>query len=153
MRAVIQRVTTADVTVDQQIIGAIQHGLVILLGVESGDTQADLEYLADKISALRIFSDANGKMNLSLIDVQGAALVISQFTLLADVRKGKRPSFTAAAAPDLANQLYEQFCARIAAAGIPVATGRFAADMQVRLINDGPVTLILDSRLGATTPR
>ena len=146
MRAVVQRVTMADVTVDQQIIGAIERGLVVLLGVENGDTQSDLEYLADKIMGLRIFSDDAGKMNLSLADVGGSALIISQFTLLGDVRKGKRPSFIAAAAPDLARQLYEQFCARVAAAGIPVATGQFAADMQVRLINDGPVTLIIDSR-------
>ena len=146
MRAVVQRVAEADVTVDHQIIGAIKHGLVVLLGVENGDTLADLEYLADKIVALRIFSDPAGKMNLSLTDVGGSALIISQFTLLGDVRKGKRPSFIAAAAPDVARQLYEHFCARVAAASVPVATGQFAADMQVRLINDGPVTLIIDSR-------
>lgn len=146
MRAVVQRVTEADVTVDGQIIGAIESGLVILLGVETGDTQTDLEYLAEKVVGLRIFSDAAGKMNHSLADVGGGALIISQFTLLGDVRKGKRPSFIAAAAPDIARQLYEQFCARVSAAGITVATGQFAADMQVRLINDGPVTLVIDSR-------
>ncbi len=146
MRAVVQRVTEADVTVDHQIIGAIEQGLVILLGVESGDTQQDLEYLADKIVGLRIFSDPDGKMNLSVQDVAGAVLVVSQFTLLGDVRKGKRPSFIAAAAPDLARQHYQDFCNRIASSGLRVATGQFAADMQVRLINDGPVTLIIDSR-------
>jgi D-tyrosyl-tRNA(Tyr) deacylase len=146
MRAVVQRASQAAVTVDGVTIGAIQQGLVILLGVESGDAQNDLEYLADKVVGLRIFSDANGKMNLSLIDVGGAALVISQFTLLADVRKGKRPSFIAAAAPEIANAMYEQFCARVATAGITVAKGQFAADMQVSLINDGPVTIIVDSR-------
>lgn len=146
MRAVVQRVTEADVTVDNQVIGAIEHGLVVLLGVENGDTPADLEYLADKIVGLRIFSDPAGKMNLSVTDVGGSALIISQFTLLGDVRKGKRPSFIDAATPDVARQLYEQFCARVATASVPVATGQFAADMQVRLINDGPVTLIIDSR-------
>ncbi len=152
MRAVVQRVTEADVTVDGQIIGAIHQGLVILLGVETGDTEADLEYLAGKVVGLRIFSDDDGKMNLSVGDVRGGALIISQFTLLGDVRKGKRPSFIAAAAPESANQLYVQFCSRVAAAGIPVATGRFAADMQVRLINDGPVTLIIDSRQRTNSP-
>lgn len=146
MRAVVQRVTEADVTVNQKIIGAIEQGLVVLLGVENGDTRADLEYLADKIVGLRIFSDSAGKMNLSLTDVGGSALIVSQFTLLGDVRKGKRPSFIDAAAPDLARHLYEQFCSRVAAANVPVATGQFAADMQVRLINDGPVTLIIDTR-------
>lgn len=146
MRAVVQRVTEADVTVDSQVIGAIGHGLVILLGVEAGDAESDLVYLADKIVGLRIFSDPAGKMNLSLADVGGSALIISQFTLLGDVRKGKRPSFIGAAAPELARSLYEQFCQRVALSGIAVATGQFAADMQVRLINDGPVTLIIDSR-------
>lgn len=146
MRAVVQRVTEADVTVNQQVIGSILRGMVVLLGVETGDTQDDLNYLADKIIGLRIFGDAEGKMNLSLIDTSGSALIISQFTLLGDVRKGKRPSFIAAAAPEVARELYEQFCARVAACGVSVATGQFAADMQVRLINDGPVTLLLDSR-------
>lgn len=146
MRAVVQRVTQADVTVDGQIIGAIEQGLVILLGVESGDTPGDLDYLADKIVGLRIFSDAAGKMNLSVLDISGSALIISQFTLLGDVRKGKRPSFIAAAAPTEARQLYDDFCQRVASSGVPIATGRFAADMQVRLINDGPVTLIIDTR-------
>ncbi len=145
MRAVIQRVTSADVTVDGQIIGSIEAGLVVLLGVAQGDTEEDLQYLVDKTVGLRIFNDAEGKMNLSVADVGGAALIISQFTLLANTRKGKRPSFIEAAAPDEANAMYEQFCARVAASGIHVQRGRFAADMKVRLINDGPVTIILDS--------
>jgi D-aminoacyl-tRNA deacylase len=146
MRAVVQRVTQAAVSVDGEEIGSIAAGLVILLGVETGDGTTDGNYLAEKIVGLRIFSDADGKMNLSLSNVQGSALIISQFTLLGDVRKGRRPSFIAAAAPEQARALYEDFCARIESAGIRVATGRFAADMQVHLINDGPVTLILDSR-------
>ncbi len=145
MRAVIQRVTSADVTVDGQIIGSIEAGLVVLLGVAQGDTEEDLQYLVDKTVGLRIFNDSEGKMNLSVADVGGAALIISQFTLLANTRKGKRPSFIEAAAPDEANAMYEQFCARVAASGIHVQRGRFAADMKVRLINDGPVTIILDS--------
>lgn len=146
MRAVIQRVTQADVTVDGEIIGQIGQGLVVLLGVETGDSDADLKYLADKIVGLRIFSDDAGKMNLSVQDVQGAALIISQFTLLGDVRKGKRPSFIAAAPPEQAEDFYHRFCKLVAAHNVTVATGRFAADMQVRLINDGPVTILLDSR-------
>lgn len=146
MRAVVQRVTSADVTVDGEQIGSIGSGIVVLLGVESGDTPTDLNYLADKIVGLRIFSDAAGKMNLSLADIRGSALIVSQFTLLGDVRKGRRPSFIAAAAPEVARELYAEFCNQIARLGITIATGRFAADMQVRLINDGPVTLVLDSR-------
>lgn len=146
MRAVVQRVTTADVTVTGQEIGRIGAGLVVLLGVETGDTITDVKVLADKVVGLRIFSDANGKMNLSLMDAGGAALIISQFTLLGDMRKGRRPSFIAAAAPEEAHTLYGQFCAEVERLGVPIATGQFAADMQVRLTNDGPVTLFLDTR-------
>ncbi|MCC6510615.1 MAG: D-tyrosyl-tRNA(Tyr) deacylase [Pirellulaceae bacterium] len=146
MRAVVQRVTSADVTVDDQIIGRIERGLVVLLGVQTGDSSPDVRYMCDKIIGLRIFGDADGKMNLSLQDIGGAALIISQFTLLADVRKGKRPSFIGAAPPDQARLLYTEFCDLVLSAGVPVATGQFAADMQVRLVNDGPVTIILDSR-------
>ncbi|MGN6136004.1 MAG: D-aminoacyl-tRNA deacylase [Aureliella sp.] len=144
MRAVIQRVTSADVTVDGETVGAIQRGLVILLGVAQGDDQTQAVALAEKIVGLRIFADEAGKMNLSLQDVGGSVLVVSQFTLLADVRKGKRPSFIGAAPPAEAKQLYEDFCTLVASHGVPVSTGRFAADMQVRLINDGPVTIVLD---------
>ncbi len=146
MRAVVQRVTEADVTVDDKIIGSIGPGLMVLLGVQAGDTQNDLQYLAEKIVGLRIFSDAAGKMNLSVLDVQGSMLIISQFTLLGDVRKGKRPSFIGAAPPGEASELYDNFCQRVRMLGVTVATGQFAADMKVRLINDGPVTLIIDSR-------
>lgn len=146
MRAVVQRVRSADVTVAEELIGQIDRGLVILLGVEAGDSDAECDYLAEKIVGLRIFGDAEGKMNLSLLDVGGAALIVSQFTLLADTRKGKRPSFVAAAPPAEGNRLYEAFCRKVSSLGIPVATGRFGADMQVRLINDGPVTIILDTR-------
>ena len=146
MRAVVQRVRSADVTVAAEVIGQIELGLVILLGVETGDSDADCNFLAEKIVGLRIFGDAEGKMNLSLLDVAGAALIVSQFTLLADTRKGKRPSFIAAAPPSEGNRLYEAFCRKVASLGIPVATGCFGADMQVRLVNDGPVTIILDTR-------
>ena len=145
MRAVIQRVTSADVSVDGQTVGAIEHGLVVLLGVQSGDQETQALQLADKVVGLRIFADNEGKMNLSLHDVEGSALIISQFTLLADVRKGRRPSFIAAAPPAEANRLYEFFCDSVTRLGVRVATGRFGADMQVRLINDGPVTIILDT--------
>ena len=146
MRAVVQRVSSADVTVAEEQIGRIDRGLMILLGVETGDSDTDSDYLAEKIVGLRIFADSEGKMNLSLLDVAGAALIVSQFTLLGDTRKGKRPSFIAAAPPAEGNRLYEAFCRKVASLGVPVATGRFGADMQVRLVNDGPVTIILDTR-------
>lgn len=146
MRAVIQRVTTAKVMVENETIGQIDRGLAILLGVQNGDTNSDSDFLAEKIAGLRIFSDSDNKMNLSLLDVGGAALIVSQFTLLGDVRKGRRPSFIAAAPPDLANLLYEAFCQQFRQRGVSVATGRFGADMQVHLINDGPVTILLDTR-------
>ena len=146
MKAVIQRVNKASVSVENKRIGEIAEGLLILLGVEQGDGNRDVEWLSKKVAQLRIFSDPNGKMNLSLLDVQGSALIISQFTLFGDCRKGRRPSFVTAANPDLAQALYKAFCDAIKDLGIPVATGQFAADMQVELTNNGPVTLIIDSR-------
>jgi D-tyrosyl-tRNA(Tyr) deacylase len=146
MRAVIQRVTETRVRVDGQIIGEIGAGLLILLGVEQGDSQADADFLATKIAGLRIFEDEAGKMNLSLLDTAGAALVVSQFTLLGDCRKGRRPGFSQAALPEQAIPLYQYFITRLQQQGVTVETGQFQADMQVELINNGPVTLILDSR-------
>ena len=146
MRAVLQRVTQASVTVDGAIVGQIGPGLVVLLGVEQDDTDTDAQQLADKTIQLRIFDDADGKMNLSLADVGGAMLVVSQFTLLGDCRKGRRPSFIQAAPPELAERLYETFVAAAGVQGIPVATGKFRAMMLVELVNDGPVTMILDNR-------
>jgi D-aminoacyl-tRNA deacylase len=146
MRAVLQRVTRGSVTVDGQVIGQIGRGLVVLLGVEQDDADADAQQLADKIIQLRIFDDTDGKMNLSLADVAGEMLVVSQFTLLGDCRKGRRPSFIQAAAPESAERLYETFVAAVGVQGIRVATGKFRAMMQVELVNDGPVTILLDSR-------
>jgi D-tyrosyl-tRNA(Tyr) deacylase len=145
MRAVVQRVGSASVCVGAETVGAIDRGVVVLLGVANGDSPAQADWLAEKLAGLRIFSDADGKFAHSLLEVGGAALVVSQFTLLADTRKGRRPSFTDAAPPLLAEALYRHFVARLAALGIAVATGRFGASMQVSLINDGPVTIILDS--------
>jgi len=146
MRAVLQRVTRASVTVDEQVVGQIDRGLVVLLGVEHDDAETDAQQLADKTIQLRIFDDADGKMNLALADVGGAVLVVSQFTLLGDCRKGRRPSFIGAAPPELAERLYETFVAAVGVQGIRVATGKFRAMMQVELVNDGPVTILLDSR-------
>lgn len=148
MKAVLQRVSRASVTIDGQIVGQIGRGLLVLLGVEQGDTESDARQLADKSVQLRIFDDAAGKMNLSLVDIGGAMLVVSQFTLLGDCRKGRRPSFVAAAPPEIAERLYETFVAAVGVQGIPVATGRFRATMQVELVNDGPVTMLLNSRAG-----
>lgn len=145
MKAVLQRVLRAKVTVGDELVGQIGQGLLVLLGVEQGDAEADAQQLAGKTVALRIFDDADGKLNLSLADVGGAVLVVSQFTLLGDCRKGRRPSFLQAAPPELAQRLYETFIAALAVQGIPVATGRFRAMMQVELVNDGPVTLILET--------
>ena len=146
MKAVIQRVTRASVTVDGERISAIGNGLLILLGVAEGDTRRDAEVLADKIANLRIFSDSDDKMNLSLLTVEGAALVVSQFTLCADCRKGRRPDFFGAAKPDIADELYEYFCERIKNTGVNnVQKGVFGADMKVELLNDGPVTILIDS--------
>lgn len=146
MKAVIQRVTQSAVTVDGRTIGAIGHGLMVLLGVGHGDTSRDCRYLAEKIVNLRIFEDDQGKMNRSLLDVNGAMLVVSQFTLMGDCRKGRRPSFVAAAPPEEAEVRYLEFCECVREKGIDVATGRFGAMMQVSLINDGPVTLIVESK-------
>ena len=144
MRAVIQRVTEASATVDGKVTGAIGKGLLVLLGVGHADTEATAQALAAKIVKLRIFSDAEGKMNLSVQDVAGGVLVVSQFTLLADTRKGNRPSFTDAAPPEKGNSLYEEFCRAVAALGVPVQQGIFGAHMDVRLTNDGPVTIVMD---------
>ncbi len=147
MRAVIQRVSSARVSVAGKITGEIGTGLLVLLGVAQGDTAADGEWLAQKIAALRIFEDDEGKMNRSVVDIAGGALVVSQFTLLASTAKGTRPSFNAAAAPALAIPLYEKFVAQLSAVlGQPVATGRFGEMMDVALVNAGPVTLVIDSR-------
>ncbi len=147
MKAVLQRVTHAQVVVDEKLISKIDNGFLILLGVEQNDTKADADVLSKKISGLRVFEDENGKMNLSLGDTGGSVLVISQFTLLADCRKGRRPSFINAGAPDMANELYEYFCERIKVDGIvDVKKGVFGADMKVSLLNDGPVTILLDSK-------
>lgn len=146
MRAVVQRVSQASVVVATQTVGAIDHGLVVLLGVARGDTVQDVAYLADKTAGLRIFEDDDGKMNRSVEDVDGRILVVSQFTLLGDCRKGRRPGFADAAPPELADALYENYVDALRRRGITVATGVFRADMQVALVNDGPVTLMLDSR-------
>ncbi len=148
MRAVVQRVTRASVQVDGQTIGAIEHGLLVLLGVGHEDTEADADYLAEKISGLRIFEDVDGKMNLSVVDAGGAVLAISQFTLFGDVRRGKRPSFDAAARPEQAEILYEYFVSRVQAAGVRCETGKFRSMMDVELVNAGPVTILLDSKKG-----
>lgn len=145
MRAVIQRVKGSSVAIDGQTVGQCGHGLMVLIGVENGDTDRDLAYIADKVPNLRIFEDENGKMNLSLMDMGGQILAISQFTLLGDARGGRRPSFTAAARPDTAVPLYEALVEKWRGMGIHVETGVFGADMQVSLINDGPVTILLDS--------
>jgi D-tyrosyl-tRNA(Tyr) deacylase len=145
MRAVIQRVSRAQVTVDDEVTGAIGLGLLVLLGVSIADAESDADYLAEKIAGLRIFEDPEGKMNLSVADVHGAILAVSQFTLYGDVRKGRRPSFDGAARPEQAKKLYEYFVERIRTAGLPCETGRFQAEMKVELVNDGPVTILLDS--------
>jgi D-tyrosyl-tRNA(Tyr) deacylase len=146
MRAVVQRVTSASVTVDARTVGAIGHGLLVFVGVEKHDGPADAEYIAAKVGALRVFEDEARHMNRSVADVGGAVLVVSQFTLAADCRRGRRPSFDDAAAPALAKPLYEEVVRGLQAGGLTVATGEFQAMMQVSLVNDGPVTLLLDSR-------
>lgn len=146
MRAVVQRVSRASVTVNGEITGQIEQGFLVLLGVEQSDTQDDVIYLAQKTVGLRVFEDAEGKMNLALADVNGKMLVVSQFTLLGDCRKGRRPSFVNAARPEQANELYQSFVAEVKGHGISVETGRFQEHMDVELVNDGPITLLLDSR-------
>jgi D-aminoacyl-tRNA deacylase len=145
MRAVVQRVSRAQVSVGEEVVGKIGPGLLVLLGVAKSDTKVDAEYVAAKLTVLRIFEDENGKMNLSLVETTGAVLAVSQFTLYGDVRKGKRPSFDEAAPPELARELYEYCVSKIREAGIACETGRFQATMQVELVNDGPVTILLDS--------
>lgn len=144
MRAVVQRVKRASVAVEGQVVAAIERGIVILVGVRSGDTEEAARWLAQKIAALRIFEDAEGKFNLALKDVGGAALVVSQFTLYADARKGRRPSFTDAAPPEIAEPLIARFVALLRAEGVPVQTGVFGAKMLVEIHNDGPVTILLE---------
>ena len=145
MRAVIQRVKKSSVTVEEKITGSIGAGLMVLIGVEDGDSEKDADYIADKIIGLRIFEDEQGKMNLSVEDIGGEVLAVSQFTLLADARKGRRPSFTKAAAPDEANALYRKVIEKISSKGINVEEGVFRAEMLVEIHNDGPVTILLDS--------
>lgn len=146
MKVVIQRVNQARVTVDQEIIGEIVRGLVVLVGVAQGDTTEDVDYLVEKIINLRIFADAEGKFNLSTIDVRGELLLVSQFTLLASTRKGRRPGFTDAAPPDQAEALFNQFVSKTRGSGLKVATGKFQAHMLVEIHNEGPVTIIIDSQ-------
>jgi D-tyrosyl-tRNA(Tyr) deacylase len=146
VRAVVQRVTQASVTVSGETIGAIGPGLVVLLGVADGDGPADLEYVASKVAGLRVFRDEAGKMNLSVVDTGGAVLVVSQFTLLGDVRRGRRPAFDGAAPPSSAHAIYEAFIGRLRTEGLTVECGQFQADMQVALVNEGPVTILIDSR-------
>jgi D-aminoacyl-tRNA deacylase len=145
MRAVVQRVSRARVTVDGEITGEIELGLLVLVGVGAADTQTDAEYLVEKTIGLRIFGDPQGKMNLSVAEVGGAMLVVSQFTLYGDVRHGRRPSFDTAAPPEVARQLYEYFVERVRSTGLRCQTGRFQETMQVELVNEGPVTILLDS--------
>jgi D-tyrosyl-tRNA(Tyr) deacylase len=148
MRAVVQRVSRAQVTVRSEAVGKIERGLLVLLGVAVADQEADADYLAEKVVGLRVFEDDAGKMNRAVGAIGGAVLVVSQFTLYGDVRRGKRPSFDAAAPPELARRLYEYFVERIRAAGLRCETGRFQETMQVELVNDGPVTILLDSGKG-----
>ena len=145
MRAVVQRVCESSVTVDGTVTGSIQQGLMVLLGVEDDDTEKDAAYIADKVAGLRVFEDADEKMNLSVKDVNGQVLAVSQFTLLGDVRKGKRPSYSHAARPEAAKALYAYFNQKLTDKGIPVGEGIFQAEMLVRIYNDGPVTILLDS--------
>lgn len=147
MRAVVQRVSEASVTVEGQISGAIGPGLLVLLGIEDEDTQEDIEWLCKKLSKLRIFNDEKGLMNISVQDVKGELLVVSQFTLFASTKKGNRPSYLRSSKPEVAIPMYEKFCQQLEVeAGLPVQTGEFGADMKVRLLNDGPVTIIIDTK-------
>lgn len=146
MRAVVQRVTQAKVTVEEEETGSIRQGLLVFLGVESADTEADVRYMANKITGLRIFEDGQGKMNLSVLDVGGEILAVSQFTLFGDCRHGMRPSFTQAARPEQAKELYDQFVSCCKERDIAVKEGIFQAEMMVSLVNDGPVTMLIDSK-------
>ncbi len=146
MRAVVQRVSRSSVTVDEAVVGKINKGLMILLGVEHADTKADADWLVDKVTNMRIFEDDEGKMNRSLLDIGGELLAVSQFTLMGDCRKGRRPSFSEAARPQMANELYEYFVDKAKSKGIAIQTGQFQAHMMVDIVNDGPVTLLIDSK-------
>ena len=146
MKVVLQRVSQASVTIKEQVVGQINKGFLLLVGICDDDTEADLDYLVKKISQLRVFEDEAGKMNLALGQVDGAILSVSQFTLYASTKKGNRPSFTGAGQPDYAQKMYHLFNQKLAATGITVETGEFGADMQVALVNDGPVTILLDTR-------
>jgi D-tyrosyl-tRNA(Tyr) deacylase len=146
MRAVVQRVKHSKVTVNKEVVGSIDQGLMVLLGVGQEDNQSDIDYLSEKILNLRIFEDENGKMNLSLLDIKGQLLIVSQFTLFGDCRRGRRPGFDKAARPELAKELYERFVEKCRESGIVTETGIFQADMLVDISNDGPVTLLLDSK-------
>ena len=148
MRCVVQKVTRASVTVAGELVGEIGQGYMVLVGAEEGDAEADVNYCADKIVGLRVFEDADDKLNLSVKDVGGSVLLVSQFTLLGDARNGRRPSFIRAARPEQAEPLFEKLVQRVSDAGIPVATGRFRTHMEVSLVNDGPVTILLDSKKG-----
>jgi D-tyrosyl-tRNA(Tyr) deacylase len=150
MRAVVQRVKQASVTVEGRVVGAIQHGLAILVGVRVGDTEAEAQWLANKIATLRIFDDEAGKLNRSVLDVGGSALVVSQFTLYADARQGRRPSYVEAAPPEVAEPLIRHFTELLEAKGVPVQTGVFRAHMLVEIQNDGPVTILLEREAGQT---
>jgi D-tyrosyl-tRNA(Tyr) deacylase len=146
MKALLQRVTAAQVTVESEVVGKIGHGLVVFIGVANDDTPEDINYLTRKIVELRIFEDTDGKFNLSLLDVSGELLLVSQFTLLANTRKGRRPGFTDAAPPEIAEALFNQFVEQIRATGLKVETGRFQTHMHVEINNDGPITIMIDSR-------
>ena len=146
MKALLQRVTTASVSIDNKEVGRIGRGLVVFLGVANGDTEKDAQYLAEKMANLRIFADEEGKLNLSALDINGELLLVSQFTLLADTRKGRRPSFIGAAPPTQAEELFEYFVGQVRATGLKVETGRFQAYMQVEIHNDGPVTILVNSK-------
>jgi len=148
MRCVVQKVKRASVTVAGETVGEIESGYMVLVGAEDGDTEQDVNYCAEKISGLRVFEDADDKMNLSLQDVGGGVLMVSQFTLLGDARHGRRPSFIRAARPEAAEPLFELLCRKVAEKGIHVETGRFRTHMEVSLVNDGPVTILLDSKKG-----
>ena len=145
MRAVVQRVSRASVTIESEVVGTVGRGLLVLLGVAPNDTEAGARWLAEKVAGLRIFPDDEGKMNRDVVEAGGGLLVVSQFTLYGDCRKGRRPSFVGAAPPEIAEPLYEAFVAAVRAQGIPAATGRFGAMMQVELVNDGPVTLLVET--------
>ena len=148
MRCVVQKVSRASVTVEGEVVGEIGNGFMVLVGAEEGDTEKDAAYCADKIAGLRIFEDSEDKLNLSVKDVDGSVLLVSQFTLLGDTRRGRRPSFIRAARPEAAEPLFELLCREVAARGIPVETGRFRTHLEVALVNDGPCTILLDSKKG-----